>query len=301
MKKVLIAVVLLVLVGCAAGLVLTYQSLGETQSVLQETKTSLHETQLKLQDTTKSLEETKHELQDTTKSLEKTQQSLEETKQGLDEQKSQTEKYVQLYESGLEELQNREEELDTLTEKYTSSQQANQELEDTINDMKSELELYEDTLGIQVFSGVIPPYKSGNLPLIILINRSTAKNPTWEQLKAFLREDKTDKNLYVPGDYECGNYAQELHNNAEAKGIRAAFVAVSFHDEQPHALNAFKTLDKGLVYIDVTGHTKPVYLANLDKKVILEKDKRYRPYLLFPNGWYITPGKMTVKSIEIYW
>ncbi len=301
MKKVLIAVVLLVLVGCAAALVFTYQSLDTAKGELQETKTSLNETQVKLQDTAKSLEETQHELLDTAKSLEDTQQSLEETQQGLEEQKSQTETYVQLYESGLKELQNREDEIDTLTEKYTSSQQANQDLQKTIDEIRSKIELYEDTLGVKVFSGVMPPYGSGNVSSIILTNQSTAENPTWGNLQAFLKEDKTDKNIYVPGIYECGNYAQELHDNAEAKGIRAAFVTVHFLDERPHALNAFKTLDKGLVYIDVTGYTKPVYLANLDKKVTLEKDKQYRSSLLFPDGWFLTQEKIIVKSIEIYW
>jgi len=308
MKKVLITVVLLVLVGCAAALVFTYQSLGTTQGELQETETYLSETQAKLQDTTKILEETKHELLDTTESLGETKhelldtaKSLEETRQGLEEQKSQTETHIQLYESGLKELQNREEEIDTLTEKYTSSQQANEDLQKTIDEIRSKIELYEDTLGVKVFSGVMPPYGSGNLSSIILNNQSTSENPTWKNLEAFLKEDKTDKNIYVPGVYECGNYAQELHNNAEAMGIRAAFVTVHFHDERPHALNAFKTLDKGLVYIDVTGYTTPVYLSNLDKKVILEKDKQYRSSLLFPDSWFLTQEKIIVKSIEIYW
>jgi Sec-independent protein translocase protein TatA len=308
MKKVLIAVVLLVLVGCAAALIITYRSLGTTQGELQETKTSLNETQVKLQDTMKGLEETQHELLDTTKnlaetqqSLAETQQSLTETQQSLNEQKGQTETYLQLYESSLKELQNREQTIDRLTEKYTVSQQANEDLQKTIDEIKSKIKLYEDTLGVKVFSGVMPPYGSGNVSSIILTNQSTAENPTWKNLEAFLKEDKTDKNIYVPGVYECGNYAQELHNNAEAKGIRAAFVTVHLYDERPHALNAFKTLDKGLVYIDVTGSTKPVYLANLDKKVILEKDKQYHSSLLFPDGWYVTQERMIIKSVEIYW
>jgi myosin heavy subunit len=322
MKKFLITVGLLVLMACAVGWVLNYQSLGTTQDTLQETQADLHDVQVKLQDTANSLEETQDELQDTTEnlentqqslentqqslentqqSLEETQQSLEETQQSLEEQKSETQKYTQLYEDSLEELQNREEELETVTDELNASEQLNEGLQKTLDEVQEQLALYEDTLGVKVFSGVMPPYSSGNITDIVLTSQSTAENPTWEQLKAFLREDKTDKNLYISGAYECGNYAQDLHNNAEAQGIRAAFVAVHFHNDKPHAINAFKTLDKGLVYIDVTGNTRPISLANLDKEVTLEKDKRYRSSLLFPNGWLLTPDDREVKSIEIYW
>jgi hypothetical protein len=191
--------------------------------------------------------------------------------------------------------------LETVTDKLNASEQLNEGLQTTLNEVQEKLALFEDTMGVKVSSGVMPPYISGNLTDITLISQSTATNPTWLELRAFLRDDKTDKNLYVPGVYECGNYAQDLHNNAEAQGIRAAFVAVHFHNDQPHAINAFKTLDKGLVYIDVTGDTRPISLANLDKKVELEKDERYHSSLLFPDGWFLTPDNREVKSIEIYW
>jgi hypothetical protein len=51
-----------------------------------------------------------------------------------------------------------------------------------------------------------------------------------------------------------------LHNNAEKTGIKAAFVVVTITKYEnrviqvdQHALNAFNTVDKGLVYIDCTG------------------------------------------------
>jgi uncharacterized protein YxeA len=294
MKKVLIAVGLLVLVGCAAGLILTYRSLGATQSALQETQSTLHEAQTKLQDTAISLQETQQELQDTTK-------SLAETRQDLEEQKTETTKYIQLYESSAEELENMEEELEELTGELNTSNHINEGLQVTINGLKKKLELYEDTLGVQVFSGTIPPYGSGNLSKMTLVNQDTAEDPTWKQLKAFLLEDKTDKNLYIPGVYECGNFAQDLHNNAEANGIRAAFVGVHFYNEIPHALNAFKTLDRGLVYIDATGSTSNIPLQSLDKKVQLEKDELYRSSLIFPDSWGLDQPTNKVKRIEIYW
>ena len=47
-----------------------------------------------------------------------------------------------------------------------------------------------------------------------------------------------------------------LHNNAEAAGIRAALVGVFFEGQIiGHGLNAIKTTDRGLVYVDSTGPT----------------------------------------------
>jgi len=153
-----------------------------------------------------------------------------------------------------------------------------------------------------VFSGIRPPYASGNTRELTLINNIAAKNPTWKELEAFLLADKTDKKLYVPGVYECGNFARDLHNNAEAKGIRAAFVAVDFLSGIPHALNAFKTLDMGLVFIDNNGQTHTIELANLDMKIQLRKDAPYVGSLIFPDGWGLGEGTVgIVKSIEIYW
>ena len=100
----------------------------------------------------------------------------------------------------------------------------------------------------------------------------------------------------------CGSFAEDLHNNAEAKGIRSAFVAVHFYTGLPHAVNAFKTVDKGLVYIDVTGAKIHISLAYLDKRVEMAKDELYRHYLLFPDiYWVLSQENRTVKSIEIYW
>jgi len=70
----------------------------------------------------------------------------------------------------------------------------------------------------------------------------------------FLVADKTDREDYSLFSYPCGAFAEEVHNNAEAAGIRAAWVAVDFEDgSEEHALNAFNTIDKGLIYVDCTG------------------------------------------------
>ncbi len=294
MKKILIAIGVLVLAGCAVGLVLTYQALGNTESELDAAQADVANLQQELQDTRNSLTEIQDDLQDTATELESAQNDL-------DEQKNETAEYIDLYETTQEEMENVENELNTTSGLLISTERENEYLQEAIAGIQEKLDLYEDTLGTQVLSGVNPPYRSGDALELVLTNNSNAKNPTWLELRAFLLEDKTDKNLYVDDVYMCGNFAEELHNNAEAAGIRAAFVAIHFYDDIPHAVNAFKTTDLGLVYIDITGDTKPITLSNLDKKVTVAKDQLFTGYLIFPEPGWSTPSDGTVQSIEIYW
>jgi len=118
----------------------------------------------------------------------------------------------------------------------------------------------QDLEGVSVHHGEQPAYiktdctTCGLQDRVRLVSVGTAVAPTWGQLKAFLTADDTDLSLYVPGEYTCGAFAERLHNNAEAAGIRAAWVALALDGESGgHALNAFDTSDRGLVYIDCTG------------------------------------------------
>lgn len=89
---------------------------------------------------------------------------------------------------------------------------------------------------------------------IHLVNSSDASDPTWQQLISFLIADGTDEKNYSVFSFPCGAFAEEVHNKAEAAGIRAAWVSIDFEDgSEGHALNAFNTVDKGLVYVDCTG------------------------------------------------
>jgi|GEM_PF-754497 len=111
---------------------------------------------------------------------------------------------------------------------------------------------------VVVHHGEQPPYAltGAGYDRVRLVNNGTATDPTWQQLESFLSADKTDEKDYVTGTFMCGAFAQELRNNAEAAGIKAAWVSVSFEGEsEGHALNAFYTTDRGLVYIDCSGKT----------------------------------------------
>jgi len=104
------------------------------------------------------------------------------------------------------------------------------------------------------------PFVKANWQRVNLINIEGAQNPSWGQLEAFLLQDTTDEHIYINPNYTCGDFAEQLHNNAEESGIRAALVVVEFQEGAPHALNAFETMDKGMVYIDVTGENPLNYL-----------------------------------------
>jgi len=93
---------------------------------------------------------------------------------------------------------------------------------------------------------------------IELINNPDATNPTYAELLAFIKRDRTDEYSYIFGPpkiaYVCSDFAEDVHNNAEAAGIKAAWVGIDIDGKtEGHALNAFQTTDIGLVYIDCTG------------------------------------------------
>jgi len=188
--------------------------------------------------------------------------------------------------------------LDQTEEELTSAQQELSSAELTISSLESELELYKDTWGSVVSSDVQPPYQGADI-----VNYETASNPTWAWLLDFLRNDRTDEKAYVPGVCMCGDFARDLHNNAERAGIRAAFVVIELVGAD-HALNAFKTTDRGLVFIDCTGlvawEPGP---SNCDKLVDVRLGKRYVPKSLFPeSGWSVTwESTGIVHDVEIYW
>ena len=100
------------------------------------------------------------------------------------------------------------------------------------------------------------PYVGTHGFQVVLENNPQAIDPSWDQLMTFLAEDKTDERDYVLGDFVCGSFAQDVHNNAEKAGIRAAWVAIDlFNKPIGHALNAFNTTDLGMVFTDSTGDT----------------------------------------------
>ncbi len=134
-----------------------------------------------------------------------------------------------------------------------------------------------------------------------LKNNSDAEDVPWSALKAFLKRDKTDELTYSD-NFVCADFAVTLHNNAEKAGIKAGVVSIDFMDDRGHALNAFDTTDRGLLYIDVTG-TRSNFPCSSDTTVVMEIGKVYIPESIFPcPGYYSTWEPMgIVKDFEVKW
>lgn len=69
----------------------------------------------------------------------------------------------------------------------------------------------------------------------------------------------------------CSDFAEILHNNAELQGIRAAYVIVAFESGDPHTMNAFETLDRGLVFVDSTGEGIQAAQEYWSEELLFEK------------------------------
>jgi uncharacterized repeat protein (TIGR01451 family) len=95
---------------------------------------------------------------------------------------------------------------------------------------------------------------------IVSINNNLAVDPTYAEVVAFIKADPTDLIMYQDGIYVCADYARDVHNNAEKAGYRCAWVGVDMWNNNiyyGHALNAFQTTDRGLIFVDCTSFTCP--------------------------------------------
>lgn len=136
----------------------------------------------------------------------------------------------------------------------------------------------------------------GDGQVLTLTNYNNAKNPTYDQLLSFLKTDLTDAQPYT-SQYVCSDFARTLHNNAEAAGIKCAWVGCSFTKGVGHAFNEFQTTDRGTVYIDCTG--VPGGETDQDKILNCIVGKPLSAQYLFRSGNIADMG--TVKKIEVFW
>lgn len=115
---------------------------------------------------------------------------------------------------------------------------------------------------------------------------------------SFLKADPTDKQKYDYASFVCADFAELLHNNAEKEGWRTAYVAIRL-SQGGHALNAFETTDRGLVYVD---SVSPLArgITNSDKLVDVKVGREYLPESIFPEpGWSSVWESMgVVEEIE---
>ncbi len=75
------------------------------------------------------------------------------------------------------------------------------------------------------------------------------RDPTYAEAVAFLHSDRTDRNTYDDDSYICSHFSRDVCNNAEAEGLRCAYVELRYSDAG-HSIIAFDTIDRGLVYFE---------------------------------------------------
>lgn len=78
----------------------------------------------------------------------------------------------------------------------------------------------------------------------------TLRNPTYAEAMDFMATDRTDENEYQEGIYTCSDFATEFNNNAEAAGLRCAYIYIEYTGDTGHSIAAFDTVDQGMIYIE---------------------------------------------------
>ena len=147
---------------------------------------------------------------------------------------------------------------------------------------------------------------------VTLVDNPGATNPTWGQLTTFLFQDQTETHTYIEDVYDCSQFSRDVHNNAEAAGIRAAEVQILFRNEVTcHALNAFLTTDYGLVYVDCTEEPDTIARVEAGKKYRAVELNRISGTNIRNDSWWDTlssyyyvssmGGELVTSSIRIYW
>jgi hypothetical protein len=96
-------------------------------------------------------------------------------------------------------------------------------------------------------------------------NTYSLRDPTYLEMKNFLEEDKTNENQYNEENYLCIHFARDVIFNAKEQGIRAGAVYIYFESNNGHAIIAFDTIDKGIIYVE----------PQTDEEVILVKGIQY--------------------------
>jgi len=108
-------------------------------------------------------------------------------------------------------------------------------------------------------------------------------------ISEFIFDDKTNENTYDDDKYNCAHFSRDVNNNAEEKGLRCAYVIAFFDTGYPHALVAFSTTDKGLVFFE----------PQTDEKVELEIGKDYWTECVISDQSYESIG--IIVSYTLHW
>lgn len=111
-------------------------------------------------------------------------------------------------------------------------------------------------------------------------------DPTYAETMAFVQADQTDRKKGINNVYDCKHFAYDVKKSAGKRGLNCALVCIVFPDLNGHALVAFHTTDRGLIFIE----------PQSDKVVKVEKGVSYSAQF----GWR-PDNNDTIVDIIIIW
>ena|GEM_PF-700962 len=302
--------------GLLLWAILTTIQLTSTRTELNATKIELADTQSKLNvaegkliaannelaDTKTALASNKVDLTATKTTLATTQTELTNTEQKLSDK---TNELI----TTQNDLSGARTQLSTSISQLTTAQQTVTTLQNTLTQTQTQLSVAQSTLrGLGVTIN-----ESKDCTDVVLVDNPKAVDPTYAQLMTFLAQDTTENHAYIANVYDCSQFSRDLHNHAEAAGIRCAEVQLWFTNSSAgHALDAFLTTDYGLGYVDCTGSPDTFSRVKLYKVYRGLEVYKVPPADIRNDAWwdslrsyyYISDNAgnpVIVESITIYW
>lgn len=233
------------------------------------TNVDLHEARAELNFTKTDLDSTKTELESTKIERDSTKIELESTKVTLGSKETELN-------STKEELHSTQTELTSTLDKFNTTQSELESKREELTERETELaDLQISYEGLMTGHGY------------------TIKDPTYNEMMRFLRADDTDKADYIKDEYECVEFSTDLCNGAEEEGIRCAYVNIRFPDGKGHAIVAFNTMDKGLIYVE----------PQFDDLVRVEIGKSFHKCIVTKAGYYYEKPDYddTIEEVLIAW
>ena len=151
---------------------------------------------------------------------------------------------------------NKTQDISPLRDKVTNLQVANLDLQTTNNILTHALEVYkqryheaqEEILELKDITVIYHFPRATGRPAI-LINYPNIPDANTEEVRVFVIADKTNEHSYNINNYNCVDYAVDLHNNAEKAGFIAGVVSIKFEQGHGHAITVFVTRD-GWLFVD---------------------------------------------------
>jgi hypothetical protein len=119
------------------------------------------------------------------------------------------------------------------------------------------------------------------------------RDPSYQEMKDFLEQDETSEQEYLSNEYICVDFAANVKANATKQGVRCGYVVVEYLGTNGHAIVAFDTTDRGLVYIE----------PQFDWDVELEIGRCYYECVVPPPGQYMVQPEYddTIARIVVIW